>query len=51
MKHSKSMKYSLKLDQPLPYYAEEHRPQHFLSFVSMEQGADEDGIDLDDALA
>ena len=48
VKHNKSMKFSLKLDQPLPYYAEEHRPQHFLTFVSMEGDAAEAGVDLDD---
>jgi len=51
VKHSKSMRYDLKLDQPLPYYAEEHRPQHFLSFANMEAGAEEDGVDIDDVLA
>ena len=45
------MRYALKLDQPLPYYAEEHRPQHFLSFANMEAGAEEDGVDIDDVLA
>ena len=38
VKHSKSMRYSLKLDMPERYYAECHRPQHFLSFASMEKG-------------
>jgi len=49
VKHSKSMQYDLKLDQPLPYYAEAHRPQHFLSFVGMESGGEiEDAVDIDD---
>jgi len=36
VKHSKSMGYGLKLSNPLPYYHESHRPQHFLSFAQME---------------
>ena len=32
------MGYSLKLANPLPYYHENHRPQHFLSFAQMENG-------------
>lgn len=50
VKHSAGMDYELKMDTPEPFYAECHRPQHFLSFVQMEDGADDDGADLDDFL-
>jgi pre-mRNA-processing factor 8 len=51
VKHSVGMKYSLKLDVPQPFYAECHRPQHFISFVQMEEGENDDGAaDLDDFL-
>jgi len=36
VKHSKSMKYNLKLANPYEYYHESHRPQHFLQFCEME---------------
>jgi pre-mRNA-processing factor 8 len=51
VKHSAGMEYSLKMDIPQPFYAECHRPQHFLSFVQMEEGADEDGADTEDFLS
>ena len=53
VKHNVTMDYTLKLDTPEPFYAECHRPQHFLTFVSMEQGedqADEAAVDFDDFL-
>ena len=50
VKHNASMDYSLHMDIPQPFYAECHRPQHFLSFVQMEEGEDEYGADLDDFL-
>jgi len=37
VKHNTSMEYSLKLDTPERFYSECHRPQHFLSFVQIEQ--------------
>lgn len=37
VKHSAGMDYSLKMDTPERFYAECHRPQHFLSFVQMEE--------------
>ena len=43
VKHSASMEYSLKLDAPQHFYAECHRPQHFLTFAQMEEG--EDAVD------
>jgi len=43
VKHSKSMGYGLKLANPLPYYHESHRPQHFLSFTQMEAGGGDGG--------
>jgi pre-mRNA-processing factor 8 len=45
------MDYSLKLDTPERFYAECHRPQHFLSFVQMEEGDDADGADLEDFMS
>jgi len=50
VRHNVSMDYSLKMDVPQPFYAECHRPQHFLSFVQMEEGEDEAGADLEDFL-
>jgi pre-mRNA-processing factor 8 len=51
VKHNAAMNYWLKLDNPEPFYAECHRPQHFLSFAQMEQGEGEgDGADLEDFL-
>jgi pre-mRNA-processing factor 8 len=51
VKHSSGMDYSLKLDVPARFYAECHRPHHFLSFVQMEEGNDDnEGADLDDFL-
>jgi pre-mRNA-processing factor 8 len=41
VKHSVGMDYGLKMDNPERFYAECHRPQHFLSFVQMERGDDE----------
>ena len=49
VKHRKGMDYTLKLDAPERFYAECHRPQHFLSFVQMEEG-EEDDADLEDFL-
>ena len=47
VKHQRQMKFSLKMDIPECFYAECHRPQHFLSFVQLEDDEDEDGADLD----
>jgi len=49
VKHSVSMDYALKMDTPQPFYAECHRPQHFLSFVQMEEGEVE-GADVESFL-
>ena len=35
VRFGENMSYDLKLDNPLPFYAEEHRPSHFLNFVGM----------------
>jgi pre-mRNA-processing factor 8 len=48
VKHSATMDYSLKMDVPEPFYAECHRPQHFLTFANMEEGSEE--ADLEDFL-
>lgn len=50
VKHNVGMDYSLKMDSPESFYAECHRPQHFLSFVQMEEGDGNDGADCEDAL-
>lgn len=49
VKHTVNMDYSLKMDVPQPFYAECHRPQHFLTFLQMEGESDE-GADLEDFL-
>jgi pre-mRNA-processing factor 8 len=43
--HSTGMKYKLKLANPKDFYAEIHRPSHFLNFTSME--TDENALDAD----
>jgi pre-mRNA-processing factor 8 len=50
VKHSAAMEYSLALANPLPFYDERHRPQHFLKFAGAEDG-DGDGVDVDDHLS
>ncbi|KAG5176712.1 NUC071 domain-containing protein [Tribonema minus] len=49
--HSAGMKYRLKLANPKEFYAEVHRPSHFLNFTAME--TDEAGVeaDIDDNFA
>lgn len=43
---SKSMKYSLKLANPIPFYDELHRPYHFLNFTAMDNmGGDEADVE------
>ncbi|AAD55467.1 putative ribonuclease H-like superfamily, PRO8NT domain, PROCN domain, PROCT domain, MPN [Arabidopsis thaliana] len=37
VKHTLSMKYSVKLGSPKEFYHEEHRPTHFLEFSNMEE--------------
>ncbi|XP_010472990.1 PREDICTED: pre-mRNA-processing-splicing factor 8A [Camelina sativa] len=37
VKHTVSMKYSVKLGSPKEFYHEEHRPTHFLEFSNMEE--------------
>ena len=39
VRHDVSMKYDLKLDTPKEFYHEVHRPNHFLNFVSLEEGS------------
>jgi len=48
VKHNVSMDYSLVVDSPERFYAECHRPQHFLTFVQMEEGEDAADADLQD---
>lgn len=50
VKHSVGMDYQLKLDVPEKFYAECHRPHHFLSFATMEEADENAGADLDDFL-
>jgi len=49
VKHHVGMNYTLKMDIPEPFFSETHRPQHFLSFVQLEEGDDEEGADLENA--
>jgi pre-mRNA-processing factor 8 len=46
---SPTMPYTLTLDTPISFWAEEHRPAPFLNFASMESG--EDSADVENALA
>ncbi len=49
VKHSHSMDYHIKLAIPREFYHEHHRPAHFLTFSSMEDGAtDTAQADIDD---
>ncbi len=50
VKHTASMKYGLKLANPLAFYAAAHRPNHFLDFASMEEGGDVEA-DREDAFS
>merc|ERR1712194_98227 len=50
VKHNKGMDYTLRLDSPERFYAECHRPQHFLSFVQMEEGDEAGEADLENFL-
>ncbi len=43
VKHTRAIKYGLKLGNPLPFFAEHHRQAHFLSFVNMEEGDGDSG--------
>ncbi|KLO12220.1 hypothetical protein SCHPADRAFT_432261 [Schizopora paradoxa] len=44
----RKVKYYMPLDSPLPFWAEPHRPSHFLSFASMESG--DDNVDVENSL-
>jgi pre-mRNA-processing factor 8 len=48
MKHTSQMKYALKLDNPLDFYHQVHRPGHFMKFIQMEDNLVEDGMDTAD---
>lgn len=48
VKHTVNMEYSLKMDVPQPFYAECHRPQHFLTFLQLEEKGDETEAVFDD---
>eukprot|EP00916_Digyalum_oweni_P016330 GHVL01026800.1.p1 GENE.GHVL01026800.1~~GHVL01026800.1.p1 ORF type:complete len:770 (+),score=80.97 GHVL01026800.1:1583-3892(+) len=48
VKHSVNMKYTLILDNPKEFYAECHRPAHFLSFTSTDAVADNEMADRED---
>merc|ERR1711862_788475 len=58
-KHSPLMKYSVKLGNPKEFYHELHRPNHFTSFLDLDESTakmsdvdDEDnGVDREDAFA
>lgn len=46
---SPTMHYSMTLDTPLLFWAEEHRPAAFLSFANLETG--DDSADIENSLA
>lgn len=49
VKHSQSMKYGLRLENPKEFYHESHRPVHFSQYAAMEDTSG-DGHDRDDTL-
>ncbi|CAE6194562.1 unnamed protein product [Arabidopsis arenosa] len=51
VKHTESMKYSVKLGNPKEYYDNEHRPTHYLEFSNMEEDRDFSERDRDDCYA
>ena len=46
VKHSPSMRYGLRLSNPREFYAETHRPTHFLEFSTLEEAQDM-GVDME----
>jgi HAMP domain-containing protein len=48
VKHGEKMRYDLQLRNPLPFYHEQHRPNHFSNFSAMEEdgqvGADREDV-------
>lgn len=51
MKHTTSMKYSVKLGNPKDFFHNEHRPTHFLEFSNMEEDGDFGERDREDSFA
>lgn len=52
IKHSQGMDYSLMLGNPKDFYAEAHRPAHFMSFATMDADAAlQAEADVEDAFA
>jgi len=51
VKHSPTMKYGLRLDNPKEFYHEIHRPAHFLNFSQMETPQEETQPDREDSFA
>lgn len=51
VKFASSMKYSLVLDNPAPFFHEIHRPTHFLQFAAMETVPEEETVEREDVLA
>lgn len=45
VKHSPSMRYGLKLANPREFYADVHRPSHFLEFATLEDA--DPGVDVE----
>ncbi len=45
VKHSPSMRYGLRLANPREFYADVHRPAHFLEFATLEEA--DPGVDVD----
>lgn len=51
VKHTVSMRYSVKLGNPKEYYDNEHRPTYFLEFSNMEEDDDMGERDREDTFA
>jgi pre-mRNA-processing factor 8 len=51
VKHAATMKYNVKLANPLEFYHESHRPTHYLEFATVEGAAGDDGADREDAFS
>lgn len=45
------MRYELKLDTPLEFYHELHRPAHYLNFVTIDDPQGVQGADRDNTFA
>ena len=51
VRHDPNMRYELKLDTPLEFYHELHRPAHYLNFVTIDDPQGVQGADRDNTFA